>query len=121
MKSRISCLFPINIPPHNLNFKEVWYEKAHSHGINWPLMGLTGLSLAGGMKDASKGKAEDGASSVTEQGTEMKDAAKEQAIEAQTATKEEAGGMTDQLKEGAKGEVNKTGKTANETIDNLGK
>lgn len=87
------------------------------------LTGLVSLSLAGGMMDTVKGKAEEakGASTDPHKGMDMKEAGKEAAIETQSATKKEAAGMMDQLKEGAKGEVNKTGKTANETIDNIGK
>jgi hypothetical protein len=87
------------------------------------LTGLVSLSLAGGMMDTMKGKAEEakGASTEAHKGMDMKEAGTEAAIETQSATKEEAGGMVDQLKEGAKGEVNKKGKTVNESIDNIGK
>jgi len=83
------------------------------------LTGLVSLSLAGGMMDTMKGKADEakGASTDAHKGMDMKEAT----IETQSATKQEAGGMLEQLKEGAKGEVNKTGKTANETIDNIAK
>ena len=86
------------------------------------LVGLAGVSTAG-MMDAVKSKADETTKTATDahKGMDMTEHAKEHAIEAQNATKEEAGGMMDQLKEGAKGEVNKTGKTANETIDNIGK
>ncbi len=86
------------------------------------VVGVVGVSTAG-MMDTLKGKADETTKTSTDahKGMDMTDAAKEQAIEAQGATKQEAGGMMDQLKEGAKGEVNKTGKTANETIDTMGK
>ncbi|WP_342349768.1 hypothetical protein [uncultured Nitrospira sp.] len=86
------------------------------------VVGLAGVSSAG-MMDSLKGKADETTKTSTDahKGMDMTDAAKEQAIKAQSGTKEEAGGMMDQLKDGAKGEVNKTGKTANETIDNIGK
>ncbi|MEO8325962.1 MAG: hypothetical protein ABI618_08940 [Nitrospirota bacterium] len=86
------------------------------------VVGVVGVSTAG-MMDTLKGKADETTKTSTDahKGMDMTDAAKEQAIEAQGATKQEAGGMMDQLKEGAKGEVNKTGKTANEKIDTMGK
>ena len=87
------------------------------------LTGLVSLSLAGGMMDTMKSKAEGtkGASTDPHKGMDMKEAGKEAALETQSATKEEAGGMVDQLKEGAKGEVHKKGNEANETIDSIGK
>lgn len=86
------------------------------------VVGVVGVSTAG-MMDTLKGKSDEATEASTDahKGMDMTGAAKEQAIEAQSATKKEAGGMMDQLKEGAKGEVNKTKDTANETIDNIGK
>lgn len=86
------------------------------------VIGVAGASAAG-MMDTLKGKAEEAKETTTEaqKDMDMKDVGKNQAIEAKDATKQEAGGMIDQLKEGAKGEVDKTGKTVDETIDNIGK
>ncbi len=86
------------------------------------VVGVVGVSTAG-MMDTLKGKSDKATETSTDahKGMDMTGAAKEQAIEAQSATKGEAGGMMDQLKEGAKGEVNKTKETTNETIDNIGK
>lgn len=86
------------------------------------VVGVAGVSFAG-MMDTLKGKADETTQTSTDahKGMDMTEHAKEHAIEAQSATKEEAGGMMDQIKEGAKGEVNKTKDTANETIDNIGK
>lgn len=86
------------------------------------VVGLAGMSSAG-MMDTLKGKADETSktSTGTHKGMDMTEHAKEHAIEAQSGTKEEAGSMMDEIKEGAKGEVNKTKDTANETIDNIGK
>ncbi|MEO8325568.1 MAG: hypothetical protein ABI618_06945 [Nitrospirota bacterium] len=86
------------------------------------VVGLAGVSSAG-MMDSLKGKADETTKTSPDahEGMDMTEHAKEHAIEAQTGTKEEAGGMMDQIKDGAKGEVNKTKETTNETIDNLGK
>ncbi|MGP0593479.1 hypothetical protein ACTRXD_13225 [Nitrospira sp. T9] len=86
------------------------------------VVGVAGVSAAG-MMDTLKGESDKATEASTDahKGMDMTEHANEHAIEAQGATKEEAGGMMDQIKEGAKGEVNKTKDTANETIDNIGK
>ena len=86
------------------------------------VVGLTGMSSAG-MMDTLKGKADEASKASTDphQGMDMKEAGKDAAIETKSATQQEAAGMMDQLKEGAKGEVNKTKETVNDTIDNIGK
>jgi len=87
------------------------------------LTGLGSLSFAGGMMDTMKGKAEEakGAATDAHKGMDMQDVESGKAIDAKSATTEEAAGMMDQLKEGVKGEVDKTGNSAKETIDSMGK